>query len=252
MTFVSRFATVCFIIAIPLFLITSNIRILATDAAYYRHGFRKYNAAEVTGVPLPDLDRAANEMVSYFEDDSTTLHIIVTEDGQEVSLFNAKETAHMQDVKSLMRVVFRANEISLAVILSYITCVFIWARQKSLRRLAVEALAGVGVGFAVLVAVGIFAVTGFDAAWTRFHEIAFRNNLWELNPATDHLIQMFPEKFWQEATYFVGGLTIAEALVIVIASTLYLVFARERTHTPAKAASTEPVTPAPGSEATQP
>ncbi|MEO9255290.1 MAG: TIGR01906 family membrane protein [Tepidiformaceae bacterium] len=252
MTFVSRLATVCFIIAIPLFLITSNIRILATDAAYYRHGFRKYNAAEVTGVPLSDLDRAANEMVGYFEDDSTTLHIIVTEDGQEASLFNAKETAHMEDVKSLMRVVFRANEISLAVIVCYITCVFIWARQKSLRRLAVESLAGVGVGFAVLIAVGIFAVTGFDAAWTRFHEIAFRNDLWELNPATDHLIQMFPEKFWQEATYFVGGLTIAEALVIVITATLYLVLARERRTTPAKTEGAQPVAPAPNSEAAQP
>lgn len=252
MTFVSRLATVCFIIAIPLFLITSNIRILATDAAYYRHGFRKYNAAEVTGVPLSDLDRAANDMVNYFEDDSTTLHIIVAEDGQEASLFNAKETAHMEDVKSLMRVVFRANEISLAVIICYITCVFIWARQKSVRRLAVEALAGVGVGFAVLIGVGIFALTGFDAAWTRFHEIAFRNNLWELNPATDHLIQMFPEKFWQEATYFVGGLTIAEALVIVITATLYLVFARERRTTPAKANGAQPVTSPPNSEAAQP
>jgi integral membrane protein (TIGR01906 family) len=251
MVFVSRFATVCFIIAIPLFLITSNIRILATDAAYYRHGFRKYNAAEVTGVPLPDLDRAANEMVDYFEDDSTTLHIIVTADGQETSLFNAKETAHMEDVKSLMRAVFRINEISLAVIICYVTCVFIWARQKSLRRLAIEALAGVGVGFAAVLAVGAFAITGFDQTWTRFHEIAFRNDLWELNPATDHLIQMFPEKFWQEATYFVGGLTVAEALVIVIASTLYLLFARERKPAPLRG-ETQPVPPATHSEATQP
>lgn len=238
MVVVSRLAAACFILALPIFLITSNVRILASDVDYYQHGFRKYNAAQVTGVPLADLDRAAGQIVGYFEDDSTSLRIIVTQDGQETSLFNARETEHMKDVKTLMRFVYRANEVSLAIVLTYVAAVFLWSREKSLRTLAVQALAGVGVGFAAIAAVGVFALTGFDQTWTRFHELVFSNDLWKLNPATDRLIQMFPEKFWQEATYLVGGLTVAEALVVVITATSYLLFARESKSAPTRSAPT--------------
>ena len=226
MVVVSRLAAACFIIFLPIFLITSNVRILASNADYYQHGFRKYQATQATGIPLADLDRAAGQIIDYFEDDSTSLRIIVSEDGQETSLFNARETEHMKDVKTLMRFVYRLNEVSLAIVLTYVGAVFLWSREKSLRTLAAQAIAGVGVGFAAIAAVGVFALTGFDQTWTRFHELVFSNDLWKLNPATDHLIQMFPEKFWQEATYLVGGLTLAEALVVVVTATAYLLFAR--------------------------
>jgi integral membrane protein (TIGR01906 family) len=156
----------------------------------------------------------------------------------------------MKDVKSLMRLVFRLNEISLAVILTYVVCVFLWSREKPLRTLALQSLAGVALGFTVILAIGAFALTGFDQAWTRFHEIAFSNDLWQLNPATDHLIQMFPEKFWEEATFFVAALTVGEALAIVIAATAYLFVTRRRKaetpRTPSPATATPDVTSAPG------
>lgn len=233
MVILSRFAAACFVLAFPILLITANVRFLASDTAFYRHGFREYHADRVTGVPMTDLDRAADEIVSYFEDDSTTLRIIVTADGQESSLFNTKETEHMKDVKSLMRVVYRANEISLVIVIAYIAAVVLWARERPLRSLAVLSLAGVGTGLAIVAVIGVFALTGFDAAWTRFHEIVFSNDLWRLDPATDHLIQMFPEGFWQEATFIVGGLTLAEVAVIVVTSLAYLVVSRTPAPTPA-------------------
>ncbi len=243
MVVVSRIAAACFIVALPLFLITANVRILATDADYYKHGFRKYNAVETTGVSLADLDSAAGQIINYFEDDSSTLRIIVKQDGQEVSLFNARETEHMKDVKSLMRFVFRLNEISLAVVLTYVAAVFLWSREKSLRTLAVQSLAGIGLGFTVLLAVGAFALAGFNQAWTRFHEMVFSNDLWRLNPATDHLIQMFPEKFWEEATFFVAALTIGEAMLIVVAASTYLWFSRSRSTAPDRPPAQTAATP---------
>ena len=223
----SRLATVLYILALPVFLVTANIRFVAGDSWFYKDGFRRHNAATVTGVSLPQLDAAADDMVRYFEDDRSVLRIPVTIGGQDVSLFNEKETSHMRDVKTLMRAVFRLNEISLAVIIVYIGSVVLWSRERSVRDLARYSLMGVAVGVAVVAVIGVFALTGFDQAWTKFHEIAFRNNLWELNPRTDRLIQMFPEPFWQEMTYLVGGLILVEALAIVAASSLYLLFGRQ-------------------------
>lgn len=226
MAFFSRTATVFFVIALPLLLVTTNVRFLAGDLRYYKHGFRSYDSAQATGIALPELDRAGREIIDYFENDAATLRVIVNQDGQEVSLFNARETEHMKDVKALIRVVYRVNEVSLAYVLVYITGVFLWAGERSLRSLAGQAMIGVTVGFAAIVAVGVFALTGFNAAWSRFHEIVFRNDLWKLNPDTDHLIQMFPEGFWQEATYIVGALTLIEAVLIVVVSLAYLRFSR--------------------------
>ncbi len=223
----SRIAAGAFVVALPVFLVTTNVRYLAGEQRLYERGFRVHEADVATGLPLAELDRAAAEIIDYFENDARTLRIVVEEDGEETALFNARETTHMEDVKALMRVVFRANEVSLAFVLAYVGGVFVWAGQASARRLATLSLAGVGLGFAVVGLVGVFAlVGGFESTWDRFHEIAFRNDFWQLDPDTDRLIQMFPEPFWAEMTLLVGVMTVAEALVIVIASVAAFVFTR--------------------------
>jgi integral membrane protein (TIGR01906 family) len=228
MLILSRLAAALFVIALPVLLVTANVRFLASDIAYYRHGFREFDSSGRTGLPISDLDRAGEEIIEYFEDDAATLRILVTVDGQETSLFNAKETDHMRDVKTLIRAVYRLNEISLAVVLAYVACAVLWSGERSIAGLARLSLAGVGFGLLVVGLVGAFAITGFDQAWTTFHEVAFRNDLWRLDPDTDRLIQMFPEEFWQEATYIAGGLTLAEATLVVVVSLAYVIFSRGR------------------------
>jgi integral membrane protein (TIGR01906 family) len=224
MAWVSRIATALFIIALPVLLVTSNVRILAGEVRFYERGFRAHDSDIRTGLPLSELDRAAREIISYFEDDSAQLLIVVNDGGDEVSLFNEKETRHMEDVKSLMRFVFRLNEVSIAYVIAYVVGVFLWAGAGSARRLAFESLGGIAVGLVVTGAVGIAAVIGFESMWERFHGLVFNNDLWRLNPATDRLIQMFPEPFWEEATYVLAGMTLAEALVIVGAALVTIVF----------------------------
>ncbi len=86
---------------------------------------------------------------------------------------------------------------------------------------------------------GLLALTGFDAAWSQFHVIAFANDFWQLNPRTDHLIQMFPEAFWERATVAIGGAIIMEAAFIAAAAGLYLYLTR------AQAEDEGPVKPEP-------
>lgn len=228
-------ASVLFVVALPVFLVTTNVRFLASEERFYERGFREHDSDERTGLPLAELDRAAGQIIDYFEDDARTLRIIVVDDGEEVSLFNPRETEHMQDVKDLMRAVYRLNEISLAVVLVYVGATVLWAREHSARDLAKRSLIAVAVGAAFVAVVGGFALAGFDSAWTTFHELAFRNDLWQLDPDTDRLIQMFPEPFWAEATLIVGGLTVVEVAAVVVAATATLLVTRP------KAAAKQPV-----------
>jgi integral membrane protein (TIGR01906 family) len=229
MSILARVAAAFFILALPLFLVTTNVRVLASDVGFYKRGLRNYNAAETTGIALPELDRASGEIIDYFENDAGTLRILVNEGGQEASLFNARETEHMRDVKTLMNIVYRANEGSLAFVLVYVTAVFLWARERSLRSLAWLGLGGVAAGFVFVAAIGVVAAAGgFDQAWNEFHLLVFSNDFWRLNPDTDHLIQMFPEPFWQDATVIAGALTVAEAALVSALAGGYLFATRKR------------------------
>jgi len=228
MRILQHIASVAYVIALPVLLVTTNVRIAAGDVWFYERGFREHDAAATTGIALPELDRSAREIIAYFEDDATMLRIVVDNGGEEISLFNQQETEHMRDVKALLRLVFRLHEIALAVVLSCIAARYLWAYERPLRQLALESLAGLALGLAVVGTIGAFAATGFDSAWDRFHHIAFSNDLWRLDPTTARLIQMFPEAYWEEMTFLVGIATVAQGSLIAIAALLGLLLSRKR------------------------
>ncbi|MBI2767858.1 MAG: TIGR01906 family membrane protein [Chloroflexi bacterium] len=237
MTLVSRLAAVLFVVALPLFMITTSVRFVASEVRFYEWGFREYDAPQVTGVPLPELDRAGREIVNYFQNDAPMLRIIVNEDGEETSLFNSRETLHMSDVKRVMRFIYRLNEWTLAYVLTYVAGSVLWTGERTMRGLAKLSLAAIGTGLAAVAVIGIAALVNFEAAWTRFHLIVFPKGLWQFNPDTDHLIQMFPDPFWQVATAVVAALIVAQAMIVAIAATAYLVLSRpERKDLPGAAA----------------
>ena len=70
------------------------------------------------------------------------------------------------------------------------------------------------------------AAFGFEAAFTRFHEVLFSNDLWQLDPRTDRLIQMYPEGFWRDMTVLLGAMCAIEAALIAASSAIYLMATR--------------------------
>jgi len=217
-----------FVVALPVTLVATNVRFAADEGRIYEYGFGKYDVEARTGFPRDEISRVGQELRRYFNNNEETISVLVEEGGQEVSFFNARETAHLRDVKDLFQITFRVQELSIVYVFTYVVGVFIWAREGSLRRLATQVLAGSLVAIAVILALGGVALLGFDRAFEQFHFIAFSNDLWRLDPRTDHLIQMFPEGFWFDVSMLVGLLTLVEAAVLALASGLYLGLTRRR------------------------
>jgi integral membrane protein (TIGR01906 family) len=226
MGFARTLATIIFVIALPVALVTTNIRILTNAPLVYDYAFDRYDAEAATGLSRGDLDSVASGLRAYFNNGEDVFYQTVTEDGLEGPVFSARETSHLQDVKSLLTWVNRIQEVSIVFVLGYVVAFFIWAREGNVRQLALHCLIGLGLGVVALGSVGIIAALGFDAAWDRFHNIAFANDFWQLNTRTDHLIQMFPEPFWRDMTIFLGLMTAAQALLIGAASAVYLLGTR--------------------------
>ncbi len=218
-------ARALFYIALPLALITSSVRVAFSEQRVYTYAIDHYDAATRTGISHDDLIAATHDLRAYFSNDEQFLRTRVHDaDGNVVPLFNTKEILHMRDVKRLVHLVYGLQEFSLAFLALYIAGVVLWAREESLAALARRALTGSAVTIGLLLLFGAAAGTGgFDSAFVKFHQIAFPGNSdWQLDPLHDHLIQMFPEGFWLDATLLIAVLIVAQAALIGGGAFLYL------------------------------
>jgi integral membrane protein (TIGR01906 family) len=77
-----------------------------------------------------------------------------------------------------------------------------------------EMLWSTGLMVALVVLVGVLSLMDFEVLWTRFHQVAFRNDLWQLDPSTDYLIMLFPEPFWFTATIRMATSVAVQTLLI--------------------------------------
>ena len=106
--------------------------------------------------------------------------------------------------------------------MAFVVLLFVWRKACSFRSLSKQLLTSGLVTLVVVCALVVVAVSGFEAAFNQFHVIAFDNDLWKLNPARDHLIQMFPEAFWQDVSIGVGLVSLAGMGVLSALSAIYL------------------------------
>jgi integral membrane protein (TIGR01906 family) len=198
-----------------------------SEKSVYDHAVRNYGAEEASGIPQSELLRANKEIHSYLIDrpDIPLAPSVRNSAGETEALFTAQETAHMEDVRDLVGFVFGVQVFSVAaVMLLTVAVLVLWP----LRALATAALYGSLLTVGVLGLGSLVAMAGFDAAWSMFHGIAFRNDFWELDPARDHLIQMFPEAFWFDITMLIGVATLLQAVLITAAASAYLFFSAPR------------------------
>jgi integral membrane protein (TIGR01906 family) len=126
--------------------------------------------------------------------------------GREV--LDADERSHMHDVSRLVRIL---------VILELVALGFAaWGGallQSETRRLGRMLMYGAGgVGVATL-AIGVFAVVAWDAAFTLFHELLFPPGTWTF-PADSNLIRLYPPGFWFDAAMVAGALILTLAAVL--------------------------------------
>ncbi|HEY8768363.1 MAG TPA: TIGR01906 family membrane protein [Dehalococcoidia bacterium] len=214
-----------FVIAVPIALITTTIRVAVSEKAFYDYAVQDYGAQQTSGIPTSELTLANGQVRHYLvSPDAGPLAVTVTDNaGVSGPLFNARETVHLADVRSLLQLMFKIQLLSVALVLTLATAmVILWPT----RVLAAAALWGGLLTTAVIGIVGAVAVSGFDAAWTQFHQLAFTNSFWQLNPLTDHLIQMYPDQFWQDVTTALGGFLMVQAVGLTVLSATYLVLTR--------------------------
>ena len=103
-------------------------------------------------------------------------------------LLSAVERSHLADVGGLLRAVLAAGFGGLLVLTGA------RLRRRAWLRVAIRDGAALIVGGALLAAAA-FALA-FDATFSFFHGLFFAAGTWTFNPATDRLVQLYPQDFW--------------------------------------------------------
>ena len=215
-----------FAIAVPVFLVTASVAWAFNDPGVYNRGFEKYRISLTTGITEEDLRHVAGQIRHYFNSTDEPLLVKTQVYGEERELFNPREVQHMRDVKRLVWWVYAAAAVSGIYLLSATSWGIVVNGQGFLGVLAQRIIRGVALMGILVVVVGVFALAGFDTLFLKFHQLAFANDLWQLDPRRDYLVIIFPQGFWFDATMRVVALTVAGAVALTLASGGYLLWNR--------------------------
>ncbi|MGB4985137.1 MAG: TIGR01906 family membrane protein [Erysipelotrichaceae bacterium] len=180
-------------------LITINIFLVSVDLMSLNRNFMlkefvSLKVGETMKISNEDLVKIADKMILYFTTDSDELNLEVSVNGQKQMFFNQRELDHMVDVKALY---LNVKLVNLVVGVGFFTILAYLIFSKNLKELNTK-----NYFFSLKIMGGILAIIigymliDFNGFWTLFHTLLFNNDLWILNPATDLLINLVPEKFF--------------------------------------------------------
>ena len=177
---------------------------------YYQHQFENH---EVLGDLNRDMDMknvlyAFNEMMEHLRGNRDNLNIEVTADGARQEFYNAREKAHLKDVRNIVLKAYRLKLIAALICLISLIYIIIHCKRHqsawlSIRKIFVATC--IITNAVLLLVVGIVAVN-FDKAFTIFHKVLFANNYWRLNPSESDLINLLPQSFFEQTALVICGI----------------------------------------------
>ena len=230
MSRISRIPAALFVIAVPLFLVTAAVTWAFNNPGVYRAGFEKYHVSNITGITDADLLQVSADIRRYFNSRQEPLEVRTRVFGVESELFNPREIIHMADVKKLVQGVYVVAALSAFYLLAAVALVVVRQRRRSAEVLAWRFLWGGGLTLALILAVGLFALVGFETLFLKFHQLSFANDFWQLDSRTDNLVRLFPQDFWFDATIWVAIRAVVAALLVAALSGGYLLYLRRWMH----------------------
>ena len=222
MNWLVKIPEILFALTIPLLILSASVAWAVNDEGLYQQGFADYNISQRTGISQDDLKVVGAEIRRYFNSSKEPLSVRTKVYGEERDLFNPQEVTHMRDVKALIQKVYLLMQVAGAFLVAGIIGGVIWYRGSFPDKLALLFHWGGWLTLGLVMGVGSMALIGFDALFLSFHQIAFSNDLWQLDPRTDYLIILFPQGFWLDATIRVALTTVSAALGLVGVSAVFL------------------------------
>jgi integral membrane protein (TIGR01906 family) len=191
-----------FVLCLPALFLSASIAICFNSTWLYQYGFNKYRVGYTTGLDKVELGKTARALVHYWNSGEEYINLTVIKDGKPFVLFNQREVLHLKDVKGLVRLDYVILLLTFIYVLAYAVLSLYLSHGRYRNKLAWNVMAGSGITLLLILALGIGSALDFQSLFLEFHLLSFANDFWQLNPATDYLIMLFPEGFWFDVVVF--------------------------------------------------
>lgn len=215
------------------FLITSVEAVAYWTPHYYEQEYTRYEVAKDVHMDLDDLLDVTDQMMAYLRGKRDNLNIDTIVAGSPREFFNAREKAHMADVRNLFLGGLALRRLCLALTAAAVALMYFF--KVPIRRVLPRMLCIGTVLFLGLTALlaGIIS-TDFTKYFIIFHKIFFTNDLWLLDPRTDLLINIVPEPFFMDTAARIG-ITFCLMVGALFLLCLGCILVQKHRHTPTEA-----------------
>ena len=201
-------------VALMLLLVTTNVRFSANSLYLYEQLFERNHVSARTGITPEGLRGVGAQIQDYFNSDTEPLQVTAVVDGVERNLFDTDEVAHMSDVKQLFLKTYRVQGASLLFILLMTGAAVARYRRRVYEPIALWLRRGSLIAAVAIVVIGVASLVAFDQVFLLFHYLGFPEGNFLFDTRTDYLVRVFPLRFWEEITFFIGLLTLIEAAIL--------------------------------------
>ncbi len=188
---------------------------------FYKHEYKKNNIKEILKTTDDELINVTTHLLRYIGGKEENLTVFATIAGERREFFNQKEKEHMVDVKILFDL---GNIIGKLALIGFgITgiAVFLINRQP-IKTLAFANMLASSIFLGVLAVLAFLISLNFQYAFEIFHKLLFTNDLWQLEPSTDLLINLVPLPFFIDIAILVCTIFVIALLGVIITSAVLL------------------------------
>lgn len=197
------------------------VNIPTFSMAFYRWQFDVNDTMAVIGIEEEELLRVTSHMLGYIRGQEPDLQIVAIVEGQPRPFFNQREILHMIDVYELFAMGRQLRNGAISLIVA--TTAILFVMRVRLMAVLARAYRATTMGMLLIaVALAVPFVADFHYAFIIFHEIFFDNELWQLNPETDLLINVVPLSFFITISIFIGVIFSGLMLLVGLLSNAYV------------------------------
>jgi len=173
-----------------LIIISGSLNFIVRSSLIYDYNISTYSIEKRTSLSLEKIKEINLEIRSYFFNEKELL---------DIDIYSDKEILHMKDVKSVMNFIF-----DLGKILSIVFCILAFVLYSYFRIYIYKLIFySLSLFLSILMFLGTSFLLFFQELFIIFHEIAFNNDLWILNPNEDYLLMMYPEDFFRDVAILI-------------------------------------------------
>lgn len=180
----NRVLSIVVVLSCFFLLFSFSTEAMSQDQAYYVAQMEKNDIPDVTGKSMDSLSEISSALRAYLKRGEGDIL---------APYFSASEIDHMVDVYALFKLMRTLTVFILG--LAALSLYILSLRTGWRRTLKMTGESAIGVLVALLL-FSIIVALNFHAAWFKFHEIFFSNDLWLMDPEKDLMIQMLPEPFF--------------------------------------------------------